>query len=136
MGLSERLQLNLLDTYYGYQAPAQAGRTENYPGKAVSSPSDFLWQDFKVPQGNAALEENGPVTMQRVRIEKLGRNIICDQTIGAPVSAGPDEITTITDPATWGTTTPESTVEPTETQDVNGEQERTAGYDWPVGAAP
>ena len=135
MGLSERLQLNLLDTYYGYQAPAQAGRTQNYPGKAVSNPSDFLWQDFKVPQGNAALEANGPVTMQRVRVEKLHRNIICDDTIAAPVTDTP-VVTTITNAAAWGATTPTSTLTPTDTQDVNGEQERTSGYDWPVGAAP
>jgi len=129
---NQRVQWNDLDIYYGQLAPSQANRTEYYPGKATSKPGDILGKDYLCPQSNAQLEQNGPVEMTRVRIIKTGRNTVCDQTIGAP-DAGAPVTTVIVDKTRWEND-PESTLTPTETQDVNGEEERTAGYDWPSGA--
>jgi hypothetical protein len=65
---------------------------------------------FKIPVGTPVFDEAsvgvGPVDMTRVRVIKLKRNIVCDQTL---VSV-PDPLHT--------------------TQMNDGHMERTAGNDW------
>jgi hypothetical protein len=137
MAVNERIQRNLNDLPYGQLAPSQANRESWYPGKRPQDikPGDATWdRQYRSPVGLEELEQNGPLEVERVRVEKLGRNIISDQTIAAPVVTG-TETTIIDNDGTWGTgPDPEHTLTKTDTQDVNGEQERTAGYDWAKGA--
>jgi hypothetical protein len=137
MADNERIQRNISDLPYGQLAPSQVDRESWYPGKrpADIKPGDATWdRHYRSPVGVERFEgPQGPLEIQHVRIEKLGRNIICDQTIAGPQGLG-SKTTTIDDDTTWGTgTDPEHTLDETATQDVNGEQERRAGYDWPIG---
>jgi hypothetical protein len=137
MAVNERIQRDKNDLPYGQLAPSQASRESWYPGKRPQDikAGDATWdRHYRSPVGLEDLEENGPLEVERVRIEKLGRNSISDQTIAAPQVTG-STTTIIDDDTTWGTATdPEHTLTETATQDVNGEQERTAGYDWAKGA--
>jgi len=109
MATNDRVQHNLDDRYFGQLAPSQANRTNFTPGKAISKAGDQNWPlDYLIPTSNAALDVAGPRPMQRVRIELLGRNIICNQTLTS-VPAHPETTTQIND----------------------GKKERTAGYEWP-----
>jgi len=136
MAVNERIQRDQNDLYFGQLAPSQANREDYYPGKPPSQvrAGDANWEkDFRVPIGDRAREvPGGPVEVERVRVLKLHRGSISDQTIAAPVVTGMKTIT-ITSPEEWGATTPQHTVTETETQDVDGQQERTAGYDWAEG---
>lgn len=135
MALNELVTWPLNDLYYGQLAPAQANREDWYPGKRPQDvrEGDANWElDYRVP---TSIEEGGeaPIEVQRVRRVKLGRNIVGDQPIAGPETE-PVETTTIDDDATWGTVVdPSYSLTPTNTQDVNGEQERITSYDWAKG---
>ena len=109
MAANDRVEYDIKDRYYGQLAPSQAARTMFTPGKAASKPLDMNWPtDFKVPVGTPVFAEKsgGPVDMTRVRIVKLGRNVVSDQTLTA-VPADPGDTTQAND----------------------GSKERTSGYD-------
>ena len=138
MAVNERIQRDLNDLPYGQLAPSQASRESWYPGKRPQDirAGDATWdRHYRPPTSEEkAADDEPPIEVERVRVEKLGRNIISDQTIAEPQKGTP-VTTVIDDDATWGTgPDPEHTVTPTDTQDVNGQQERTAGYDWAKGA--
>lgn len=110
---NERIELALDDRYFGQLAPSQASRTNFTPGKAVADAGEQNWPtDFLIPVGVPAVEQAGPLRMQRVRVTKLGRNTVCDQQLvsvpGAVVCSRP-------------------------VQDNDGRKERNSGYDWPAG---
>lgn len=112
MATNERVEYDIKDLSAGQLAPSQALRTNFTPGKATSLPLDQNWPiDFKIPVGTPVFDEAsvgvGPVDMTRVRVIKLKRNIICDQTL-VSVPALPLKTT----------------------QENDGRKERTAGYDW------
>ena len=134
MATNERIQRNKNDLPYGQLAPSQANRESWYPGKANAQAGDATWdKHYRVPVGEPELESSGPLEVTRVRIEKLGRNIISDQTIAAPQNLGNTTVV-IDDDSVWGTAVdPQHVLTETETQDVNGDQERTSGYDWAEG---
>jgi len=146
MAVNERIQRDINDLPYGQLAPSQASRESWYPGKRPEDikAGDATWdKHYRCPVGVQSLEGpqgvQGPVEVSHVRVEKLGRSIICDQTIAAPTFAGTGvqaAVTiTIDDPASWGAGLgPQYAITQTDTQDVDGEQERTAGYDWAIGA--
>jgi hypothetical protein len=119
------------DVGAGQLAPSQANRTNFTPGTTTARANDMNWPtDFRIPTGTPAFdgEAAGPVLIERSRVVLTGRNTVSDVTIFAPV-AGTPGVTTITDTATWGSVSPTSTLTPTDTQVVDGRQERRAGYD-------
>lgn len=110
MAVNERVEYDIKDISLGQLAPSQSLRTQFTPGKATSLPGDMNWPlDYKIPVGTPVFDEStgGPVDMTRVRVIKLGRNIVSDQTL---VSVPADPLHT--------------------TQVNDGRKERTAGYDW------
>jgi len=131
MSVNDRVEYLSCDVPYGQLAPSQSLRTEYCPGKAKSRKNDMNDErPSRIPTGTPAFdgEAAGPVKMARTRVVKLGRNIISDQTVLAPVTSA-TKTTTITAPAVWGVTAPVSVVTPTNTQVLNGRQERQAGND-------
>ena len=106
---NERVQYDIKDRHYGQLAPSQASRTNFTPGKAVAQAGDQNWPtDFRIPVGTENVDGASTVDMTRVRIVKLDRGIVSDQTLqGVPVDAE-------------GETTLED----------DGRFERTSGYDW------
>jgi hypothetical protein len=109
MAANERIQYDIKDRYFGQLAPSQLLRTQFYPGKSISRTGDMNWEkDFKLPVGTPVFQEAslGVVDMTRIRVVKLGRNVVSDQTlVSVPVS-------------------------PIHTTQVNdGRKERTSGYD-------
>jgi hypothetical protein len=109
MAYNDRIENSFKDVDYGQLAPSKEFRTEYYPGKAVSRPGDMNWEkDYKIPVGTPVFAEaaHGPVNMTRVRVVKLGRNIVCDQVL-VSVPALPGKTTQVND----------------------GRKERTSGYD-------
>ena len=91
MAVNDRVEYVSGDIAHEQLAPAQAARTSFTPGKATSRPGDMNWpKDFRIPTGTPAFdgEAAGPVEMSRVRVVKLGRNIVSDQTVLAPVVTG------------------------------------------------
>ena len=134
MADNDRMQWDINDLPYQQLSPAGLARTEYYPGKATSRPGDLLVKEFRSPVGLPQFEANGPLEVEHVRVALLRRGSVSDQTIAVPI-AGTPVVTVIDDESVWGVgALPEHTLTPTETQDVNGEQERTAGYDWAKGA--
>ena len=135
MALNERVQYDLNDLPHEQLAPSQASRTSFTPGKANSRPDDQNWPTvFRIPTSNpnfqAKTEDvDGPMEVTRVRIIKLHRNVVSDQTIAGPTVLGPPIVTVITDPSVWSNP-PEHELTPTATQEAVGVQERTSGYDW------
>jgi len=116
MADNDRVQWDIDDLYYGQTA--QVGRTNFTPGKASNDAGGMNWeQDFRIPVGVLALESSGPLEVTRVRTSLTRRNVISNQTILDPVAE--------VNPGSNLTTA---------TQDVDGTQERTAGYDWAEGA--
>ena len=112
MAANERIQWTFYDK--DYQQFAQSSRTQWTPGKATSAELDMNEEkQFRIPTGNRAFDEatNGPVKMARVRVIKLERNTVSDQTV--PTLSDPENTTQVND----------------------GENERTAGYDWATGTA-
>jgi len=109
MAANERIQYDIKDRYFGQLSPSQSGRTMFTPGKAASKPLDENWpKDFKLPMGTPVFQEAslGTVDMTRIRVVKLGRNVISDQTlVSVPVDPGDT------------------------TQKNDGRKERTSGYD-------
>ena len=91
MAVNDRVQIDSGDISAGQLAPSQAARTNFTPGKATAKPGDMNWpKDFRLPTGTPAFdgEAAGPVEMNRTRVIKLGRNIVSDQTVLAPVVTG------------------------------------------------
>ena len=130
MAANDRIEINSGDI--GYQQQAQAGRTEFYPGKAVSRAGDMNWEkDLRIPTATPAFngEAAGPVEMGRNRITKLGRGIVCDQTLPIPVVLGV-RVETRTEVGVSGANTSIDTETPTR----RPEAERNAGNDHIVGA--
>jgi hypothetical protein len=108
MAANERVEYTIKDI--SHEQFAQVGRTMFTPGKATSLPNDMNWPlERKIPVGTPVFAEatHGPLDMTRVRIIKLGRNSVSDQTL---VSVPADPLNT--------------------TQINDGRKERTAGYDW------
>ena len=88
MAMNDRVEVLSGDVAYGQLAPSQSARTMFTPGKITSKPLDQNWaKDFRSPTGTPAFsgEAAGPVQMERSRVVKLGRNIVCDQTLPTPV---------------------------------------------------
>lgn len=132
MATNDRIEVNSGDVAAGQLAPAQAARTSFTPGKATSKPGDMNWpKDFRIPTGTPAFdgEAAGPVQMQRTRITKLGRNIVSDQTVLAPVVTG-TRVETRNEDGINGTDTVTDTV----TSPNLADRERQAGNDNIVGA--
>jgi len=129
MADNERIEWKFGDINYQQLAPSQANRTQFTPGKRTSRPLDTNWpKDYKIPVGNRTLEplDEGPVTMERVRVIKLHRNTVSDQMVAPPVSRTvPDKVAPDEQLAgyyyDWET----------QTQENDGTSERTSGYDWP-----
>ena len=88
MAINDRVEVLSGDVDYGELAPSKAGRTMFTPGKITSKPDDMNWpKTNRIPTSTPAFngEAAGPVEMERSRVVKLGRNIICDQTLPIPV---------------------------------------------------
>jgi hypothetical protein len=110
MATNDRVEIDLKDIGHNQLAPSQTARTMFTPGKANSRPLDENWpKEFKVPQSGDSLSErtSGPADVTRVRVVKVGRNSVSDQTLTS-VPATPLSTTQVND----------------------GRKERTAGYDW------
>lgn len=118
MADNDRVQWNINDLNYGQLAASQANRTNFTPGKTKNDAGGMNWEkDYRCPVGLSSFESGGPLQVTRMRVSLTRRNVISNQTILDPIAEdNPDSNLT------------------TETQDVNGEQERTAGYDWAEGA--
>ena len=110
MADNDKVEHKFIDVYYGQKADAQSSRSNFTPGTTGSRQGDEIFQDFVVPVGTRAIEPNGSLGMERVRVVKLNRLTIADQ-----------ELTSIP-------TNPEDT-----TQKNDGRKERDTGYDWAEG---
>jgi hypothetical protein len=137
MAVNERIQYDINDIPFEQLAPSKAGQTNFTPGKADARPDDQNWpQEFRIPTGNRSFDsnsesENGPVEVTRVRIVKLGRNIIADEEIQEPIVLR-TVVTSIKDAANGICGT--STVTETLTRDVFDVERFREGYDWAEGA--
>ena len=132
MVTNERVQYDSGDISHEQLAPSQDARTEFTPGKTTSKPLDMNWpKDFRIPTGTPAFdgESAGPVEMTRVRVVKLGRNIVSDQTVLEPVETGV-RVETRCEEGVSGTNTVQDTVNPANLAN----QERIAGNDRVKGA--
>lgn len=132
MAVNERVAVDIGDINYGQLAPSQAGRTNFTPGKATGKPQDMNWpKDNRIPTGTPAFsgEAAGPVEMVRERVIKLGRNIVCDQTVLAPVVTG-TRVETRCEVGVSGTDTVTDTLQPPNL----AERERKTGFDNIAGA--
>jgi len=132
MAVNERVEIISGDVRHEQLAPAQANRTEWYPGKAVSREGDMNWErDNRIPTGTPAFdgEAAGPVEMERIRVVKLGRNTVSDQTVLAPVVLGV-RVETRVEAGVSGTDTVIDTEQPPNLI----ERERNAGNDNIAGA--
>lgn len=132
MANNDRLEILSGDVDYGQLAPSKALRTEFTPGKASSKPQDENWpKTNRIPTGTPAFdgEAAGPVEMERSRVVKLGRNIVCDQTVLAPVVTG-TRVETVCETGVNGTNTTTDTLQPSSL----AERERRTGYDGIKGA--
>ena len=88
MAINDRIEVLSGDVDYGQLAPSKANRTMFTPGKITSKPDDQNWpKDSRIPTSTTAFngEAAGPVQMERSRVVKLGRGIVCDQTLPTPV---------------------------------------------------
>jgi hypothetical protein len=125
MAENDRVDYVTNDLGAGQQAPAQANRTEFYPGKATSREGDMNWEkDSRIPQGTPAFdgEAVGPVEMERSRVVKLHRNTVCDQTIPAPTVLS-TKVEAVTTDSVCGTH------EVDETETIDTPVEKLSGYD-------
>jgi hypothetical protein len=108
--MNERIETTSNDLSAAQQAPSQASRVNFTPGKATGKAGDMNWpKDYRVPTGTTAFggESAGPATVTRVRVVKLGRNVVCDQTL-VSVPVDPNDTT----------------------QENDGRKERKSGNDW------
>lgn len=137
MALNERIEYDWNDLPFEQLAPNKVGRTNFTPGKANALPGDENWpEEFRIPTGNRAFDfnnesEDGPVEVTRVRVVKLGRNIISDIEFREPTVLR----TTVTsiknaEAGICGT----HTLEETATQGVIEAEKVREGYDWAEGA--
>jgi len=127
MATNDRLEILSGDVDYGQLAPSKALRTMFTPGKIISKPGDMNWpEDNRIPTSTSAFngEAVGPVEMERSRVVKLGRNIVCDQTLPVPVILDV-RVETRTEVGVSGA----STVKDTELPKNMAEVERRTGYD-------
>ena len=129
MAYNDRIEVLSGDIAYGQIAPAQSSplRTNFTPGKATGKPLDMNWpKDHRIPTGTPAFdgEAAGPVEMERSRVVKLGRNIVCDQIVLAPVVTG-TRIETVCETGVNGANTTTDTDNPPNLT----ERERRTGYD-------
>lgn len=125
--MNERVEILTGDIRHEQLAPVQANRTMFTPGKISSKPLDENWpKDNRIPTGTPAFsgEAAGPVQMERSRVELLGRNIICDQTVLAPIVSG-IRVETVCESGVNGANTTIDTVNPPNPAD----KERRTGYD-------
>jgi hypothetical protein len=130
MAYNDRIEVNSGDV--GYQQKAQAGRTEFTPGKASSKPLDENWpKENRIPTGTLAFdgESAGPVEMNRNRVTKLGRGIVCDQTLPTPTVTD-IRVEVRTEEGIAGANTTIETALPTRPAEI----EKTAGNDNILGA--
>jgi hypothetical protein len=127
MATNDRVAIVSGDISVGQLAPSQASRVNFTPGKATGLAGDMNWpKDHRIPTGTPAFdgEAAGPVKMDRTRVVKLGRNIISDQTVIAPVVTG-TRVETRTEEGVSGANSTQDTVNP-----VNlANRERQAGND-------
>ena len=127
MAVNERVVYDSGDIRHEQLSPAQANRTEWYPGKAVSRPGDMNWErDSRIPTGTPAFggEILGPVKMVRERVVKLGRNIVSDQTVLSPIVTG-TRVETRHEEGVSGTDTVTDTLQPSNLS----VRERKTGFD-------
>jgi len=132
MSVNDRLEILSGDIQHNQLSPNKKFRTMYTPGKTVSLPSDENWpKDNRIPTGTPAFngEAAGPVQMERSRVVKLGRGIICDQVIPAPTIVDV-RVETRTEEGIAGT----STVQDTAGFSRPAEVEKTTGYDRIKGA--
>ena len=132
MSVNDRIEVASGDLDYGQFAPSKTLRTCFTPGKATSRPGDMNWpKDFRTATGTPAFngEAAGPVEMTRVRVVKLGRGIVCDQTVLAPIVSG-TRVETRTEEGVSGANTTQDTVNPA----TAASRERNTGFDNIVGA--
>jgi hypothetical protein len=132
MANNDRVEVASGDVDYGQLAASKALRTCFTPGKATSLPGDMNWpEDFRTPTSTPAFagEAVGPVEMTRVRVVKLGRGIVCDQTVLAPVVSG-TRVETRVEEGVSGANTTVDTVNPA----TAASRERNTGFDNIVGA--
>lgn len=127
MATNERVEYVSGDIAPGQLAASQAARTNFTPGKATARAGDMNWpKDHRIPTGTPAFdgEAAGPVEMGRTRVIKLGRNIVSDQTVLAPVVSGV-RVETRNEEGINGTDTVTDTVNPPNLAN----RERQAGND-------
>jgi len=132
MAVNERIAVDSGDVAYGQLAPSQVSRTNFTPGRTDGRPLDMNWPtDFRVPTGTPAFsgEAAGPVEMARERVVKLGRNVVCDQEVLAPVVTG-FRVETRQEAGVNGTDTVTDTAQPPNL----AERERRTGFDNIAGA--
>lgn len=129
MAMNDRVEYNIGDITAGQLAPSQSARTNFVAGTSGAGRiQDANWsKDNRIPTGTPAFdgESAGPVEMGRVRVVKLGRNIVCDQTVLAPVVTG-TRVETRDEVGVNGTNTTTDTVQPSNI----AKQERQTGSDW------
>lgn len=124
---NDRVEILSGDVAYGQLAPSQANRTQFYPGKAISKPLDMNFEkDNRIPTGTPAFdgEAAGPVEMERSRVVKLGRNIVCDQVLPTPTVLD-IRVETRTEEGVSGASVAIDTALPTHPAEI----EKTTGYD-------
>ena len=127
MAMNDRVEVLSGDVAYGQLAPSQSARTMFTPGKITSKPLDQNWaKDFRIPTGTPAFsgEAAGPVQMERSRVIKLGRGIVCDQTLPIP-TVSDTRVETRTEEGIVGASVVDDTVLPTRLAEV----EQKTGYD-------
>ncbi len=128
MADNERVQYISNDIEPGQQAPSQASRTNFVPGTSgAGNAQDANWpKDNRIPQGTPAFdgEAAGPVEMNRIRVVKLHRNTVSDQTVLTPTVLS-TRVEAVTDDYISGT----NTVKETENPENLAERERRAGND-------
>lgn len=130
MAVNARIENTLPDVGYSQLAASQAARTNFTPGKKTASASEANWTtDHRIPTGTPAFDEanNGPAVTEHVRVAKLGRNIMDDQAIAAPISSGTSTVT-ITSAKEWGATTPVYVLTKTATKSNPAKGEKDMGF--------
>jgi len=132
MSVNDRVVTTSGDVDYGQLAPSKSGQTNFTPGKAIGNPQDMNWpKTHRIPTGTPAFggEAAGPVEMVRVRVIKLGRNTVSDQTVPTPTILD-TRVETRCEEGVNGTNTTQDTALPTRPAEI----EKNAGNDQIVGA--
>jgi hypothetical protein len=127
MADNERVDYVSGDIAHEQQAPVKASQTNFTPGKATGRAGDMNWpKDHRIPTGTPAFdgEAAGPVEMNRSRVVKLGRGIISDQTVLAPVVTGV-RVETMSEDGVSGSNSTTDTLNP----ENPSSRDRSAGND-------